>query len=107
MSSFFDAYMRERLAEYSEPLIEQVRNKSVTGARDLILQLAEENPLAANFIKSLFAGSPAQVVEAFAAWWPDVREVPNVEQFAAALQRVVLVEWNKPRPGILSPRRQP
>lgn len=104
-SSIFEAYAREHLAEYVEPFLGLVRAGNDSGARDLIIQIQMENPLASAFIKSLFSGTPAQVVEGFAAWWPDVRDIPGVEKFAAALQRRLRVEWERPR-DFLPPRRK-
>jgi hypothetical protein len=105
-SHILEGFARSLLAEHAEPFVELIRQGNDLGARDLILQIQTEHPYATAFLKSIFSGTPAEVVEAFAAWWPDVREVPNVERFAAALQRRVWVEWNKPRP-FLPPRRRP
>ena len=106
MSKLFEEVMKARLAEYSEPFINLIRRGKDEGARDLILQIQREHPAASTFIQTLFAGTPAQIVEGASAFWPGVRELPNVEAFAAVLQRRLLAEWNRPRP-VLPPRRRP
>lgn len=96
----FLALLRLHLAQHVGPLVELVQAGSVERGREFFTNLRDENPAFAAVALSVFQGTPAEVVLSLAEIWPAVRELPNVEAFAGALQRVILVEWNRPRPWL-------
>lgn len=105
MSSIADRLFKMALAKYAEPFIGMIRTSNVEGGRALLQQIESDYPSATQAVRTVFNGTPKEIVETVSAWWPGVRELPNAEAYAALLQRRVLAEWTKPRPGILPPRR--
>lgn len=71
----------------------------VKRAGEVIIGFEQRYPLASGVIKSLFTGTPAEVVDKVAAYWPGVRLVPDIEAIAEKLQAWLFSAWNKQRGG--------
>lgn len=93
IESIARAALRPKLKEFGEAL----RAGHADRGAWIIRQAVAEFPLATDFIKTMFTGTPAEVVKKVSRWWPEVVSIPQVEVIAGKIQADLQREWTKQR----------
>jgi hypothetical protein len=89
------------LKAYISSLASELREIVESGKEErmgfIIVDLQKTYPFASGLIKSLFVGTPQEVVDKVSRYWPEFKQFPGSVEFAARVQAWLQREWNRPR----------